>query len=287
MWQRLRQAVRFRQLIAGATGLLFGILLNVLTNALSSLGALFVPVTAIILILFVVLLVVNVWLWLHQPGRVGLNLQPPKTLRTDAEKQREARQGLVTFVSLYRPLEGSAAKSLKVEEWQRAARENNYQALDFPHSNLGQTIEAIASHASRLKHCWLIGTTSADPDRPSSQLYIPALVAYLHGKRGIQCDFHHGPQYEITLDDDALVFTKTLELMRQVFAEAQGHGLGSRDLIADFTSGIRSLSLGMILACLDGDRDIELIGSHYGSDGNLIGAPFPIVFRFEPVFEQT
>jgi len=147
-------------------------------------------------------------------------------------------------------------------------------------------IEAITSHSSRLTHCWLIGTSTTDLTRPASQLFIPALVEYLRRERHLQCEFHVGPAYDVPLDDDALVFNKTLDLLRRIFDETHGAGISPSELIADFTSGIRSMTLGMILACLDGERDIEMVGTHYDSQGNWIGQTFPIVFSFEPVLQK-
>jgi len=286
MLQRLRRAMELRQLSAGVTGLALGLLLNVASNWLSGAGAALVPA---IVAIFVGTLSVSIYLWWRNPSRVSLNIRPVRTLRADAEKRQHAHRGLIAFVSLYRPGRDSRA-SKKPEDWQAAAARNDYQALDLPHSNLATTVEAIMSHTSRLEHCWLIGTTATDPGVPGSSIYIPALIEYLRHERGLKCAFHCGPECNLPLDDDALVFTKTLDLVRHVFVQAEKDGevgLQAKEVIADFTGGTRSMTLGMILACLDGDRDIEMIGTHYDAAGNPEGPPFPIIFSFEPVLLQT
>jgi hypothetical protein len=278
--------MQLRQLSAGVTGLALGLLLNVASNWLSGAGAALVPV---IVAIFVGTLSVSIYLWWRNPTRVGLNIRPVRTLRAEAEKRQQAHRGLIAFVSLYRPGRDSRA-SKKPEDWQAAAARNDYQALDLPHSNLATTIEAIMSHTSQLEHCWLIGTTATDLGVPGSSIYIPALIEYLRHERGLKCTFHHGPECNLPLDDDALVFTKTLDLVRHVFAQAEKEGevgLQAQEVIADFTGGTRSMTLGMILACLDGDRDIEMIGTHYDAAGNPKGPIFPIIFSFEPVLLQT
>ena len=284
MWQRLRQAMQLRQLTAGVAGLTLGLLLNFVSDWLTGSGTWLVPMVAIV---FFGAILVSVWLWWRDPGRVGLNLQFVKTLRTESEKRQHARRGLIAFVSLYRPTRESTAAKRSPDEWQTAAKERDYELLDLPSSNLATTIEAITTHASRLEHCWLVGTTATNPEIPGSHIYIPALVEYLRRERNVKCEFHYGTEFNLSLDDDALVFDKTLDLLRRIFRQAESMGLSAPDMIADFTSGIRSMTLGMILACLDGDRDIEMMGIHYNPEGKWTGSLFPIIFSFEPVLQQA
>ena len=140
--------MQIRQLAAGVAGLTLGLLLDFASDWLKGAGATFM---ILIFALFAVALVTSTWLWWRDPGRVGLNLEPVKTLRSDAEKRQYARRGLVAFVSLFRPAPGSAAARLAPEDWQAAARAEDYARLDLPNSNLGTTIEAVASHASRIE----------------------------------------------------------------------------------------------------------------------------------------
>jgi hypothetical protein len=231
-------------------------------------------------------LLASAWLWWRNPERVGIHLQSVKTLRTETERAQHARRGLILFVSLYRPERASPAAQLQPEDWQRAAAELDYTTLDLPRSNLATTIEAITAHADHLEHCWLVGTTAIDPARPGSDVYIPALVEYLQREYDVQCEFHYSRDLAISLDDDALVFDKTIDLLWGIFRQAVNLNLSDSDIVADFTSGIRSMTLGMILACLDGDRDIEMIGTRYGPDGRWTGPRFPIIFGFEPVLYQ-
>jgi hypothetical protein len=283
MWGRLVRVMQLRQLSAGVAGLTLGLLLDFASDWLTGSGAGLVPLVALI---FIAALSVSAWLWWRDPSRVGLALQPVKTLRTEAEKRQHARRGLIALVSLYRPTEENPAARLTPEDWRAAAKQRDYAALDLPNSNLATTIEAITSHASQLEHCWLIGTTAANPEIAGSHVYIPALVAYLNRERDLGCTFHYGQEFNLSLDDDALVFDKTVDIVREIFLHAESIGLGAPDVIADFTGGMRSMTLGMILACLDGDRDIEMIGTRYSPEGNWTGAPFPIIFRFEPILQQ-
>lgn len=283
MWQRVQQAMRVRQVVAMVVGLTFGLLSSFLSNWVERLGGWAVVVVAVV---FLLSLAVSAWFWWRAPDRVMVRVQPPMTLRTDAEKQHAARAGLIAFVSLYYPVNNPQLQSQEPEIWLEAAQRLDYDALDLPSSNLGPLIEAVTTHASRLQHCWLVGTSNSDPTNPGSSIYIPVLIEYLRNERGMDCEFHH-EGYEVSLDDDALVFSKTLKLIEAINRQADELGLDRDEILTDFTSGIRSLSLGAILASLDGRRDLELIGTHYASDGRPTGELFPIIFSFEPILQDA
>lgn len=210
--------------------------------------------------------------------------RPPLILRTPTEKQTHARRGVVAFVSLYTPRPGSPAKSLTADERLAAARSLDYTRLDLENSNLWPTIQAVTTHASRLEHCWLVSTTATDVTRHGSFPYAPVLAKYLEEICKIPLDKIHGytdDRFAIPLDDDALVTVKTHEVVEQIFKEAEELGLSNKEMVADFTSGFRSMPLGMILACLDGSRDIQFQGTHYNEQGDPADGLFPILFDFE------
>lgn len=207
----------------------------------------------------------------------------PIILRTPTEKQTHARRGEIVFVSLYTPRKGSRAENLSSEERLAAAKACDYQALDLENSNLQPAIEAITTHASRLEHCWMVSTTAADVNRHGSFPYVPVLTRYLREVCGLNCQFHgeDNDRYAIPLDDDALVMVKTHELIETIFKEAEKYGLSGQEIVADFTGGFRSMTLAMILACLDGSRDIQFLGTHYNERGEPAQGLFPVLFDFE------
>lgn len=283
MFPRLRRAIRLRQLVAGIMGLCLGLLGNILASYLFEARSWLVYLIAAILVGSLVLLVI---LDLRGPPRVQLNLRPIQTVRTEAEKRSAARSGLIGLVSLYRPMKGHCVPSSQPEDWKAAAERLDYTYLDLPHSNLAPLIEAITMHASKLKHCWLITTTSTDACFWGSNVYAPVLVAYLREVCQMSCEFHYGSELELPLDDDAEVFTRTLERTRYALAEAHKLGLEEEDVIGDFTGGVRGMSLGMILSRLDGDRDLQMIGTHYTPDGLPEPPLLPIIFSFETVLHE-
>jgi hypothetical protein len=282
MLENLLNRFRIRQFIAGIAGLLLGLLLNIASDWLSGAGNFMIPIVAVG---FVVALVVNGYLWLRRPARVGLQLEPPDIL-DEAAKPEKARRGLIVFVSLYSPQSKSSASSLKLEERVEAAKSKNYKELDFENSNLATTVKAIIAHASTLEHCWLIATISRANESSSSLLYVPALIELLKEKYGMHCKFHFGEEFAVTIDDDAPIFIKTIDIVNRIFKLGKEEGLREKDFVVDFTAGMRSMTLGAILACLDHDRNIQMIGTKYDAEGRPQGPLFPIIFSFKPILRE-
>jgi len=228
-------------------------------------------------------------------GMVGLLLSPrsqvearieARTLRTDEEKKRYANRGLIAFISLYRPIKKSPPAGDNEAAWLNAARAMDYHGLCLEQSNLATVINAAVGHSSRLEHCWLIGTVSSDPNQPGSSDYGPAVVEFLKKEKGLACKFHTGPEYAIPLDDDALVCTKTYDLVRRIYREAgRDFKIAPNEVIADFTGSFRSMTLGLILACLSVDKNIQLMGTRYDGAGHPVGPPVPIIFSYEPMLK--
>jgi hypothetical protein len=126
--------------------------------------------------------------------------------------------------------------------------------------------------------------TTTGREVAGSRPYAPLLAAYLR-QQGLKCKFHYGQPYCISLDDDALVLSKTYDQVQHIFQQAARLGLNPQELVADITTGVRSMTLGMVLACLNGDQDVEFIGTHYDAQGRPVGDLFPIIFSFEPTLE--
>ena len=203
------------------------------------------------------------------------------TARTENEKERLAKTGLIIFVSLYKPFKSPIAEKLSLQNREKAAFEKDYQLLDLENSNLQPVIEAICSHKFALKHCWLIGTTNTEKVK-GSVMYQDVLIEFLKKEKGINCDFYYGQKYAIPFEDDALICSKTYKMMQEIFKEGSSFGLESKDLIADCTGGNRSMVAGMILSCLHEDNDIQLIGTQYDAFSNPEGPLFPVYISFKP-----
>jgi hypothetical protein len=206
-------------------------------------------------------------------------VESPLTLRHDAEKQMHAKEGFVGFVSIYTPERDSPAAKLTQEERETAIKEQNFQLLQLEKSNLKLTIEAVRTHASQLKHCWLLSTYGQQTQ--GSLPYAELVVAYLKTKE-MKCEFYYGQEYAISLDNDALVLGAVYKLLKKVLQEARNLHIAPHSIVADMTSGFRSMTLGMVLAFLARERDIQFMGTAYDELGKPYGELTPIVFSFEP-----
>lgn len=239
-----------------------------------------------LIICILAVIVAGIVYFLMEKEVVRVRLKTSHALRTEAERKRDARRGMILLMSLYAPQHENQANQLSPTERQQAVKNKDYQKLDLPHSNLATTIAAIKTHASKLEHIWLLSTCSSNADQPGSDVYIPVLIHYLQDQLGITCHIHSGPNLSIPLDDDASITGKTQAMVNSVYQEANTLGLKDEDLIADVTSGTRAFMMGIVLACLDGNRKLQFMGVHYGNDAKPTGELFPILFDYEIKIEN-
>ena len=165
--------------------------------------------------------------------------------------------------------------------------------MNLEQSNLEPLIKAIVAHQSKLRHCWLIATSG---DK-GSQVYLPALLKYLREGKDIPalqgeagCEFHTGEAYQVQVDGrgDTEVVEETRQLVDSIFQEAHQKEIRLKDneIVADITGAPRNMLFGMLLACLDGQRDIQFNATDY-ADGVPTGEPVPMIFHFEPRFVKN
>ena len=278
---QLKQFLRLQRIAVGLAGLSFGLLLSVFSNWLSEQWINLLPV-----VMGVALIsgVVSIFFFLRQPPlRIEVAIRAPRIIRSPEQARQYARRGFVGFVPIYTPRRDSPAGQISPEEMRQAVETLDFDRLQLEQSNLRPTIEAITSHASQLEHCWLLATQCQQA--AGSLPYAHLLAEYLRRSKGLKCKFHYGAAYVISLDDDALVLSQTYDQIQQVLRQAARLELAPRDLVADITTGFRSMTLGMILASLDRDQDVEFVGTRYDERGQPTAALFPIIFSFEPNLE--
>ena len=264
-------------LIPAIAGFLFAIILDLAREYITTTGG---PLLTITIVLAGLFSIAAVWMRI-QPKPVRATFEAPVTLRQPVDRLTYARKGLIVFVSLFRPQAHSPAAKLTPEKWLEAARAEDFEILNLPDSNLATAITSIISHRHKLAHCWLVSTSAAGGDQLGSHYYVPALVKYLREAEGMDCRFYYDETLAIPLDDDALVAVKTQDRIEQIFKECEALDLTDNDIVADFSGCPRSMALGMVLACLDGNRDIQFIGTHYDEQARPSGAPFPVLFAFD------
>jgi len=227
-----------------------------------------------------VLLVLGILLfWWHYKYRPRYHMRADITIdRSEQEIAQNARRGLIALVSMYTPQHGSAAYPLSPEERNQALELRDYKKLDIRNSNLAPLLKAIESHQSQLQYCWLISTLSSQSHQGSDRS--ARLVEQYFKDQGLSCQFFHE---SIPQEDDALLLRKVKELVERLLQGAvQDYGLSEKEIICDCTGAIRAMQLGVVFACLDAERDVQLMGTHYDAAGRPRGELFRIRIHFEP-----
>jgi len=278
----LQRLLRMQKIASGLTGLGAGLLASVLANYIYANELQKLPWIVAAIGLLAILSAIVTW---ARNRSIAVSFKPPIIIRTPEEERRHARRAFIGFVSLYTPQRGTFADKLTPQEHAEAVRDLDFEKLNLEESNLQPMIRAIMTHASRLEHCWLIATDSVA--NPGSLPYARMLAEYLRGEKGLErCIFHYGEDYVVRLDDDALVVDKTYSKMQEIFEEAWRLNYTGPEIIADITAGIRTMSMSMILSCLDKEHDVQMMGTHYDEQGRPQDL-FPIIFRFEPEIDET
>ncbi|MEW6716435.1 MAG: hypothetical protein AB1345_02870 [Chloroflexota bacterium] len=125
-------------------------------------------------------------------------------------------------------------------------------------------LEAIEHHLPELKHCWLIVT-------PEMQAAAGATTANILDVR-----------FSILPITNLYNTQACYEIVRHIY------NIGTRDLdiepenvIADITGGTKPMTMGMIVACLEGGFPIEHIPTKYDSTGKPLGPLPPIEIRVQ------
>ena len=131
------------------------------------------------LILGVILVGVFTYLFFKKPV-IKVHIGAPKKILDEADCAREARRGLVTFLTLHNPIKVPPTERLKPEEYLQAARNGEYHKLDFERSTFEPLIKALETHRCRLEHVWLIPSRG----NPGSEAFAKPLIAYLQQEKG-------------------------------------------------------------------------------------------------------
>lgn len=258
-----------------------GIMQNLISSWLYEARLLSVVVS---IVFFVVFVLGTVFLW--RRAEVLAILRSSKTLLGLSDRKRHGREGLVVFVTLYRPNQSNATAGTTAAEWLEKAARLDYQALDFPNSNFKQPIEALRTHAASLKACWLISTVGKDGENDGSRPYVPVFIQYLREELGLRNVRFYHEDHVVSLTVDTEVVPKVKELIETIFSDVRKKGaavrLTPRQMVTDVTGGTVSMKLGAFLACMDTDRDVQMIGTHYTQAGDPTGELFPMIVGFEP-----
>lgn len=118
---------------------------------------------------------------------------------------------------------------------------------------------------SRLKHCWLI-VTEDSYTRTILKTVREELI-----EEGFDIEIYPIHVRESTLE---AVYCAVESIY---LAEGAKYGLRPHEIVADITGGLKTMTAGMLLACLPFERPVEYVGSSRDAEGNPIAGTQQVV----------
>lgn len=140
-------------------------------------------------------------------------------------------------------------------------------------SNKPTILRAVKHHAQALTHLWLITTTSRMSMAQELEAECKAKAP------GLEVNV-------VPLQEGDIVNHRAVEkCVDDLYFNLPDHGLQASEVIGDLTGGTVIMSVGMLLACLDADRDLEYVpqATQATPDGQTkpVGTGAPILIRVE------
>ena len=126
-------------------------------------------------------------------------------------------------------------------------------------SREGTLREAIQYHQPVLEHCWLLVTPEMQDRAKQAMGHFPDLRFTLHAL---------GDRY-----DSQACYQTVCGIYQR---EASRLDVPPEQVIADITGGTKPMTMGMIVACLDGGYPIEHVPTAFDADGHPTGPLPPI-----------
>jgi hypothetical protein len=110
----------------------------------------------------------------------------------------------------------------------------------------------------------------------------------LQDVKGIKhCEFHSEHFVQFVQASDIQQTKKTRDYVDEIYKIAKSkYKISEDDMAADITGALKFIGLGVTLACLDGHRQIQLIGTNYDPNQKTKGL-YPVIYDFEPVLQQN
>lgn len=243
-----------------------------------------------IFILFIVFLSILIIWFLHFRKKLAVDINVD-VLKEDYQKKENAHRGLVLILSPFTPYGKLAQfKQNNPEEYNKAMEDLDIDSLnldDTSQSNFGHAVVALKAHKEKLEHVWLICSSSSSGKTSQSIDYAPLLERYIQKKINNKVKVHYGNSYTVLLDEDSSVCRQSFKIIKKIYKEAKKFGLKTKDMITDVTGGVKSINIGAILACLNRDEDIQIIGTTYDEDGKIKGESFPMIIEYKPSLLET
>jgi len=144
-----------------------------------------------------------------------------------------------------------ARATLEMEQLEGLEPRRGLIVFSSPGSRITPAENAIKCHIRHLQHCWIIAGPDRSWTKPHSRENAVQIVQRSQA-------LNPGTKFHMKELDDEHNPAKAYHLLQSIYHEALALGLTETDMIADYTGGTASMSVGMALACSTSeDRDAE------------------------------
>lgn len=212
-----------------------------------------------------------------------VTISPYKVTGTDAERTKPK----VLIASLSYPK--NFALPLSDEEFREALRSGDLSRLPLSRAtpSIGSAVLLLETYRDSLKEVFFVTTRSTGGG--SSSDAVPLLQQWARTNLGDRIVIHTDKRYEVDLEEDDRVARQAYDVCELIFnrlAKEKKYQPKGREILVDVTGGTKSMTLGLLLACLHPEQDVHLVGVHYKPNGDADwSTSFPMGIHFDPRLE--
>lgn len=229
-------------------------------------------------VLFTFLIVMRVYRWRR-------TIHPVRIQVRKVEGPELARTRPRIIIATFSGYPGRLVPHLTPDELKGALASADLERLPLSPAtqSIGQTVRLIDTYRDSLTELFLITTISKTGSSSFESLPLLKKYAEQHNPGLI---IHGEKELAVSLDEDTQVAESAHAVARRIFDRLQREKRYDPDgsaILVDVTGGPRSMTVGVLLACLRPEQDLHLVGSRYDAAGNPDPASsFPMVIHFEP-----
>jgi hypothetical protein len=263
--------------VNGFSGILFEKICGKLNGVLGLSKAWWQVTFSILCLIFVVLLAINIQ---QQFQRLKTIFSDEPELDTSVSSLKDTFRGLIAIASTRSPKFESPAESAIWHHWQKTPRQLEYCWLICSQDalkSIHHVIEGLIAKGVPIK-VWrhdgsMYQLQRDEPKEKRLELYLTP-TKQMQMQNGSDADLAHDPKY-------------MRELVDSIYRDATDEmGLAEQSIVADYTGGTKSMTAGMVLACLSPNRRLQYIWNEFNEDRSIKRADFcevMVSYKIKPI----
>jgi hypothetical protein len=180
------------------------------------------------------------------------------------EGTRLARTKPKAMIASFSGYQNTVVPHLSAAEFKAAlaAADLTKLPLDETTQSIGPIIRILQTYES-LRDLYLVTTRATDGF--SSKDSVPLIERYIREKVKHPVAVHEDDASCVQLDDDPNVARQSYLITRKLLRSLRK--LRKGEVLVDVTGGFKSMTIGLLLACIDPDQDAHLVGTKYLPSG--------------------